>query len=306
MTPPRHRPPVRQRVAFAANPRSGAGRGRHAAEVALPILAGAADVEDVTGADAAATASALAGAVRAGVDAVVVSGGDGMVNLAVNAVAATGTPLGIVPAGTGNDIARELGLPLAVQDAAAVVLRALDDGSRRRVDAARCLLDGGGVRWFAGVLGAGFDAVVNERANGWAWPRGSAKYTLAIVRELPVYHERHYLLDLDGQQVEARAMLVAVANGPAYGGGMRISPRSSMEDGLLDVVVAGPISRFELLRIFPKVFSGRHVDHPRVRLYRAACVRIDSPGMVGYADGERFGPLPLTSEAMPGALTLLA
>jgi diacylglycerol kinase (ATP) len=297
---------VRQRVAFAANPRSGAGRGRRAAEVALPILAGAADVEDVTGADAAATASALAGAVRAGVDAVVVSGGDGMVNLAVNAVAGTGTPLGIVPAGTGNDIARELGLPLAVQGAAAVVLRALDDGTRRTVDAARCRLDRGGVRWFAGVLSAGFDAVVNERANGWAWPRGSAKYSLAVARELPVFHERHYLLDLDGQQVEARAMLVAVANAPAYGGGMRISPRSSMDDGLLDVVVAGPISRFELLRIFPKVFSGRHVDHPRVRLHRAACVRIDSPGMVGYADGERFGPLPLTSEAVPGALTLLA
>jgi diacylglycerol kinase (ATP) len=297
---------VRRRVAFAANPRSGAGRGRRAAEVALPILAGAADVEDVTGADAAATASALAGAVRAGVDAVVVSGGDGMVNLAVNAVAGTGTPLGIVPAGTGNDIARELGLPLAVQGAAAVVLRALDDGTRRSVDAARCRLDRGGVRWFAGVLGAGFDAVVNERANGWAWPRGSAKYTLAVARELPVFHERHYLLDLDGQQVEARAMLVAVANAPAYGGGMRISPRSSMDDGLLDVVVAGPISRFELLRIFPKVFSGRHVDHPGVRLHRAACVRIDSPGMVGYADGERFGPLPLTCEAVPEALTLLA
>jgi diacylglycerol kinase (ATP) len=297
---------VRRRVAFAANPRSGAGRGRRAAEVALPILAGAADVEDVTGADAAATASALAGALRAGVDAVVVSGGDGMVNLAVNAVAGTGTPLGIVPAGTGNDIAHELGLPLAVQGAAAVVLRALDDGTRRSVDAARCRLDRGGVRWFAGVLGAGFDAVVNERANGWAWPRGSAKYTLAVARELPVFHERHYLLDLDGQQVEARAMLVAVANAPAYGGGMRISPRSSMDDGLLDVVVAGPISRFELLRIFPKVFSGRHVDHPRVRLHRAACVRIDSPGMVGYADGERFGPLPLTCEAVPGALTLLA
>jgi diacylglycerol kinase (ATP) len=297
---------VRPRVAFAANPRSGAGRGRRAADVALPILAGAADVEDVTGADAAATARALSAAAEAGVDAVVVSGGDGMVNLAVNAVAGTGTPLGIVPAGTGNDIARELGLPLSVQDAAAVVVRALVDDSRRSVDAVRCRLDGGGVRWFAGVLGAGFDAVVNERANGWTWPRGQAKYTLAVARELPVFHERSYVLDLDGETVTARAMLVAIANGPAYGGGMRISPRSSMEDGLLDVVVAGPLSRWEFARVFPSVFSGRHVDHPRVTLYRAACVRIDSPGIVGYADGERFGPLPLTCEAVRGALTVLA
>jgi diacylglycerol kinase (ATP) len=296
---------VRPRVAYAANPRSGAGRGRRVAEVALPILAGAADVEDVTGADAAGTARALVAAVEAGVDAVVVSGGDGMVNLAVNAVAGTGTPLGIVAAGTGNDIARELGLPLAADHAAAAVVRALDDGIRRTVDAARCRLDGGGVRWFAGVLGVGFDAVVNERANGWSWPRGQAKYTLAVARELPVFRERSYVLDLDGRPVSARAMLVAIANGPAYGGGMRISPRSSMDDGLLDVVVAGPLSRWEFARIFPTVFSGRHVDHPRVTLYRAASVRIDSPGIIGYADGERFGPLPLTCDAVPGALTVL-
>jgi diacylglycerol kinase (ATP) len=297
---------VRPRVAFAGNPRSGAGRGRRAAEVVLPVLAATADVEDVTGPDAAVSADKLHAAVEGGVDAVVVSGGDGMVNLAVNAVAGTGTPLGIVAAGTGNDVARELGLPLTVPDAAAAVVRALTGGSRRTVDAARCRDDDGCVRWFAGVLGAGFDAVVNERANGWTWPRGRARYTLAVARELPVFRERHYVLDLDGQVVRARAMLVAIANGPAYGGGMRISPASLFDDGLLDVVVAGPISRLELLRIFPKVFSGRHVDHPRVSLYRAACVRVDSPGIVGYADGERFGPLPLTCEAVPGALTLLA
>jgi len=301
---------VRRRVAFAANPRSGAGRGRRAAEVALPILAGAADVEDVTGADAAATAAALAGAVRAGVDAVVVSGGDGMVNLAVNAVAGTGTSLGIVAAGTGNDIARELGLPLAVEQAAAVVVRALHRGGRRTVDAARCRIESGGVRWFAGVLAAGFDAVVNERANGWTWPRGHAKYTLAVARELPVFTARSYVLDLDGRVLHLQAMLVAVANAPAYGGGMRISPRSRMDYGLLDVVVVGPVSRWEFVRIFHTVFAGRHIDHPRVSLYRGACVCVDSlpdqKGIVGYADGERFGPLPLTCEAVPGALTLLA
>src|SRR5205085_493115 len=122
-------------------------------------------------------------------------------------------------------------------------------------DGVRChLASGGGARWFAGVLGAGFDAVVNERANGWSWPRGSARYTLAVARELPVFRERSYLLDLEGREVRARATLVAVANGPAYGGGMRISPDARFDDGLLDVVVAGPMSRFELVRIFPKVF----------------------------------------------------
>jgi diacylglycerol kinase (ATP) len=298
---------VTRLVAFAANPRSGAGRGRAVAAAALPVLAAGADVDDVTGADAATTAAALTAAVRSGVDAVVVSGGDGMVNLAVNVVAGTGTPLGIVPAGTGNDIARELGVPAGGPDAAAAAVRALTSGERRRMDAVRCSRDADGqVRWFAGVLGAGFDAVVNERANGWSWPRGRAKYTLAVVRELPVFTERRYTLDLDGRELEAPAMLVAVANVPAYGGGMRISPGSRVDDGLLDVVVAGPVSRLELLRIFPQVFSGRHVDHPRVRLFRARCVRIAAPGIVAYADGERFGPLPLTCRAVPGAVTLLA
>jgi diacylglycerol kinase (ATP) len=301
---------VRPRLAFAGNPTSGAGRGRRAAATALPILRASADVDDVTGPDAGTTAARLRTAVEAGVDAVVVSGGDGMVNLGVNVVAGTATPLGIVPAGTGNDIARELGVPLDAGAAAGTVVRALAEGTRRTVDAVRCSPEGGGdVRWFAGVLAAGFDAVVNERANGWRWPRGSAKYTLAVARELPVFRERRYELDLDGRVVRARAMLVAVANGPAYGGGMRISPDSAFDDGLLDVVVAGPISRFELVRIFPKVFSGRHLEHPRVQVHRAACVRIASPpeekGIVGYADGERFGALPLTCEAVPRALTLL-
>jgi diacylglycerol kinase (ATP) len=298
---------VRPRIAFAANPRASAGRGGAAAAVAVPVLAADLDVRNVTSPDARSTAAALADVVRAGVDAVVVAGGDGTVNLAVNVVAGTGTPLGIIPAGTGNDIARELGLPLDPVAAARAVVGALLGGERRRADAVRCRLRGGGeIRWFAGVLGAGFDAVVNERANRWSWPRGGAKYTLAVARELPLFRERRYLLDLDGRQAEARAMLVAVANGPAYGGGMRIVPDARFDDGLLDVVVAGPISRFELVRIFPKVFSGRHVDHPRVHVYRAACVRIDSPGITAYADGERFGPLPLLCEAVPGALALLA
>ena len=298
---------MRPRVAFAGNPHSGAGRGRAAATAALHVLAASADVRDVTGPDAATTGLALARERDAGVDAVVVAGGDGTVHLAVNVLAGTGTPLGIVPGGTGNDIARELGLPLEPVAAAHAAVEALVRGARRPVDAVRCRhAPDGNVRWFLGVLAAGFDAVVNERANRWSWPRGSTKYTLAVMRELPVFRERSYLLELDGHQLRARAMLVAVANGPSYGGGMRIAPDARVDDGLLEVVVAGPISRLELVRIFPKVFSGRHVDHPRVHVYRAACVRLESPGIVAFADGERLAPLPVLCQAVPEALTLLA
>jgi diacylglycerol kinase (ATP) len=245
-----------------------------------------------------------------GLDTLVVCGGDGTVNLGVNAVAGTGVLLGIVAAGTGNDVARGLGLPVGDWPAAAdVLVSALAEGGadhprRRVVDAVRCTW-GGESAWYAGVLGAGFDAVVNERANGWSWPRGRAKYPLAVVRELPVFQAREYVLDLDGETWRAPAMLVAVANGPSYGGGLQVCPDARFDDGLLDVLVVAPMSRTQLIRIFPKVYSGRHVTDPRVTIRRAGRVAISASGIVGYADGERIGPLPLTCEAVPGALTVL-
>jgi diacylglycerol kinase (ATP) len=210
----------------------------------------------------------------------------------------------VVPAGTGNDIPRAFGLPTGVDGAVRGIAAALATGSVRVVDAVRCT-GAGDPRWFAGVLGAGFDAVVNERANGWRWPRGSARYTLAVLRELPAFREREYTLELDGVRHTTSAMLVAVANTPAYGGGMHIAPGARPDDGLLDVVVAGPIGRAEFARVFPRVFAGRHVDHPHVHVHKAARVCVSTPGVVGYADGERIGPLPLLCEAVPGALRLL-
>jgi diacylglycerol kinase (ATP) len=302
--------PVAGSVTLAVNPRAGAGRGAAIGDAARAALAAAGvAVTEVHAQDAAAAARAMADAVRAGTGALVVVGGDGMVHLGVNAVAGTATPLGVVPAGTGNDVPRELGLPAQVGPAVHAIAAALAHGEVRRVDAVRCA-GSSGTRWFGGVLAAGFDAVVNARANGWAdgwgWPRGSARYTLAVLRELPSFRQRDYRLELDGVRVETSALIVAVANVAAYGGGMRIAPGALPDDGLLDVVVAGPIGRAEFVRVFPRVFSGRHVEHPGVHVHRAARVRVEADGIVGYADGERVGPLPLDCEVVPGALSLLA
>ena len=165
---------------------------------------------------------------------------------------------------------------------------------------------GGEAGWFAGVLAGGFDALVNERANQWAWPRGQMRYNLAILRELPGFRAIPYRLTLDGTPVETEAMLVAVANGPAYGGGMKVVPTAVFDDGLLDVLVLSRISIPEFLRVFPRVFSGGHVDHPAVTIHRARSVRLDAAGIVGYADGERFAPLPLECTAVPGAVSVLS
>jgi len=181
-----------------------------------------------------------------------------------------------------------------------------DPSTLRRIDAVRGTSGGDGApRWFVGVLCGGFDAVVNERANAWSWPRGRMRYNLAIARELPVFRPLPYEIELDGETWRTEAVLVAVGNGTSYGGGMRITPDASLDDGLVDVLVAGPMSKAALVRVYPRVFDGSHVRHPGVTIRRARRVRLSTAGVVAYADGERFGRLPVELEVVPGALRVL-
>ena len=293
------------RLGLIVNPTSGKNTGARIGAQALTLLrAAGADIVDLSAADArGALEKGRAAVADRAVDAVVVTGGDGMVHLGANLCAGTDVPLGVIAAGTGNDIARELGLP--VRDAAKAVERILSGGTRR-VDVAQHTTPTGETRWFLGVLAAGFDAVVNERANHWRWPKGPMRYNLAILRELPVFRAIPYVLELDGTRIETEAMLVAVGNGPAYGGGMRVTPDAAFDDGLLDVLVLHRISTAQFLRVFPSVFRGAHTSHPAVEVHRARRVRLEALGIVSYADGERFAPLPMTMEVVPGALTVLA
>ena len=293
------------RLGLIVNPTSGKNTGARIGSEALTLLrAAGVDILDLSAADARSAKEQGRAAVASGaVDRIVVAGGDGMVHLGANLCAGTDVPLGVIAAGTGNDIARELGLP--VRDAAKAVERILA-GATRAVDAARHTTPTGEDRWFLGVLAAGFDAVVNERANHWRWPKGPMRYNLAILRELPVFRAIPYVLELDGRRIETEAMLVAVGNGPSYGGGMRVTPDAAFDDGLLDVLLLRRVSTPEFLRVFPKVFRGAHTSHPAVEVLRARTVRLEATGIVSYADGERFVPLPMTMEVVPGALTVLA
>jgi len=270
--------------------------------VTARLAADGCELVELSSESAAETLDRARSAVAAGLDALVVVGGDGMVNVGVNAVAGTDVPLGVVAAGTGNDVAKTLGLPVRDAAAAAEVLRA---GHVRRIDAVRGTSASGVPRWFVGVLCGGFDAVVNERANGWSWPRGRMRYNLAIARELPVFRPLPYEIELDGEPWRTEAVLVAVGNGTSYGGGMRITPDAQYDDGLLDVLVAGPLSVPALVRVYPRVFNGSHTSHPAVTVRRARRVRLSTPGVVAYADGERFGPLPVELEVVPAALGVL-
>jgi diacylglycerol kinase (ATP) len=250
-------------------------------------------------------------AVDAAPDALVVVGGDGMVSLGVNLLAESPVPLGIIPCGTGNDMARGLGIPVGDPDAAleALVLalerppRVIDAGRIRHADAAT---GDDTTTWFASVLSAGFDAIVNERANRLRHPRGKSRYLVALMIELARLRPIRYRLVLDGIETETDAALVAVGNNQSIGGGMRVTPDAVLDDGLFDVLVVTPLSRLAFLRVFPRVFAGTHLSDPRVSVHRARSVRIEAAGVVAYADGERVGVLPVDIEMVPGALRVLA
>jgi diacylglycerol kinase (ATP) len=286
---------VTRRIALLVNPTAGKGRGARLLEPVTGYLRdGGAAVDVVVGRDADEAFDRVRNEVAQGVDGLVAVGGDGLLNLALQVVAGTEIPLGVVPAGTGNDIARALGVPLRDPLAAAAVVSA---GRTRAVDLGRA-----NGRWFAGVLGSGFDSMVNERANRMSWPSGRSRYNIAIVAELRTFRPVPFTLEVDGEPWKTEAMLVAVGNGSSYGGGMRVCPDARMDDGMLDLTVLGPISKPEFLRVFPTVYKGTHVNHPAVTVRRARDVTLTADGVTAYADGERVALLPVRCEAVPAAL----
>jgi diacylglycerol kinase (ATP) len=213
-------------------------------------------------------------------------------------LAGTGTNLGIVPSGTGNDVARYLGIPRSDPQLAADVVV----GSHvRTIDLART-----GPTYFVTVLAAGFDSKVNERANAMTWPRGQMRYNLATLAELRVFEPLPYTIELDGQVRRTDAMLVAVGNGPSFGGGLRITEGARFDDGWLDVVVVKPMSKAKLVRSYPRLYTGTISQLPEYEHHRARRVTVAAPGIVAYADGERVGSLPLTVDIVPDALRVLA
>ncbi len=281
------------------NPTAGKGRAGRARDAALEVLGGAGlAVQSLEGRDADDALDIARKCVADDFETLVVCGGDGMVHIAAQALAGTRTRLGVIPAGTGNDFARYFDLPR--KDPAAAARRIVDNRTRA-VDLART-----GATYFATVMAAGFDAVVNERANAMTWPGGQMRYNIATIAELRTFRPLPYTLELDGETRQVEAMLVAVGNGPSYGGGLRMTEGADVDDGLLDVVIIKSLSRLELVRTYPKLFKGTHTDHPQYEVHRVRTTTIAAPGVVAYADGERIGPLPLTVECVPGALTLLA
>jgi diacylglycerol kinase (ATP) len=293
-------------IAVLANPCAGRGRHRGLLPGVLDALGAAGRPVRLLDAHSSAEAErACHEAVTDGAAALVAVGGDGTVHRALQAAAGRDVGFGVVPAGTGNDFAACTGVRSDPLEAATAIAAALRAGSDHRVDLARAVGTDGADRWFGAVLAAGFDAMVNERANRMRWPRGPRRYDLAILLELIRLRPRIYALEIDGADHGFEGTLVAVGNCASYGGGMRIAPAADPTDGLLDVVTAAPLSRATVARLKPRLRDGTHVTDVRVRTFRCRQVRLYADGIVGYADGERIGPLPLEVTCVPGAIRLL-
>ncbi|MCX4868160.1 diacylglycerol kinase [Streptomyces sp. NBC_00257] len=290
-------------ITLFVNPTAGRGRGAHAAQPAASALRDAGfSVRTVLGEDADDALRRAREAVAGGTGALIAVGGDGMMSLALQAVAGTMTPLGVVAVGTGNDFARALGLPIRDPAAAGrLAAEALKGGGVREIDLGRV-----GERWFGSVLASGFDSRVNDRGNRMRWVGGRFKYDLAILAELAAFKPISYRVRLDDGPVrEIEATLIAVGNGSTYGGGMRICADAVMDDGLFDVTVVGDCSRTTLLKVFPRVYKGTHLSHPEVTMHRVSSIELAAAGVTAYADGEQLGALPLAARCVPGAVRVL-
>ncbi len=292
--------------ALVVNPTSGKGRGaRYGERAERALRAAGITPQRIVGRDAHDAAKQARAALDAGASALVVVGGDGMVHLGLQLVAGTGTPLGVIPAGTGNDVARYVGLPLADPEAAARIVAA---GHAATFDLGRVTsADSGEPRWFGTVMACGLDSKVNERANRMRRPRGPSRYTLALLAELGPFRALPLDVTIDATHESVEGMLIAVGNGPSYGGGMRICPQADPRDGRFQVTVVNRVGKATLLRIFPKVFSGRHAEHPAVDIRHGSRIELAStaPEPVSvWADGERVGTLPAVCETVAGALTV--
>ena len=287
--------------ALVINPVSGQGRGTTVGTyVAGYLNQHTIDFTIVTGNSSIALSDHLRTFINKNPDCegVIAVGGDGLMHIALQLVVPSQIPFTIIPAGTGNDFVRTLGWDL----------EAIDKQLNQVITTAPSAIDLGLVdgEWFGAILSTGFDSVVNEKANTMTWPKGPMKYNAAIAIELPRFKPRHYEIALDDRTISTEAMLIAVANGRSYGAGMLVCPNANISDGLFDVMVLHPISKFEFMKVFPQVFAGTHISHPAVEIVRSKNVRIESKA-VAYSDGERIGQLPIAAECIhDAALTWVA
>ncbi len=296
------------RVAVVVNPYAGRGRGERAGRAALAHLRRrGAEVRAYRGGSAAETRALTAEALAERPDALVLVGGDGTLSGVLDLVLAAVVPLVLVPAGTGNDLARTLGIPFGRREATAAerAAEAALTGRPARIDVGEIAAPER-TALFLTVAALGFDARVSDRTNRLRWPHGRLRYYLALAVELARLRPTLFTVSVDDDGAVPRpGTIIAIGNARSYGGGMPVCPDADPADGLLDVTLVAPLGRLRLIRLFPLLLQGRHGSRDEVRMTRARRVRVDAPDLLAYADGERVGGGPIEVTVRPGALRML-
>ncbi len=227
----------------------------------------------------------------------VVISGDGLVGAVGGAMAGTDTPLGIIPGGRGNDLARVLGIPDDPAEAVAVLVA----GETRRIDVG----EANGKR-FLGIVSIGFDSEANRLANETSFLRGNLVYAYAALRTLLSWKPGRFTVRVDDERVRFSGYSVSVANSRAFGGGMYIAPDAELDDGEFDIVAVGEVGKLRFVGNLPKVFKGTHVNEDEVRVFRATHLELTaSRPFPVYADGEHLTDLPASLRILPRALSVL-
>jgi len=292
-------------IGLFVNPTAGRGIGKvnHKAITAELTRLGVDFIDYTSSSRELAISKAQTSLAQGEVTALIVAGGDGMVNIGANLAMDAGIPLGIIASGTGNDIARALGLPIDnVTWATQVAIDHLE--IPRTIDIGKATSSTGDF-YFLGSIAAGFDALVNARANKMKRIKGPIKYRIALYRELAKFKKLSYKLTVDGEIHLLDAMLCTIANVPSYGGGMLITPEAQVDDGELDLFIVHKISRPELIRVFPHVYTGTHVEHPAIEIVRVKNVVLEAEAPV-FADGEASGHAPVRISVVPAGIRVLA
>jgi YegS/Rv2252/BmrU family lipid kinase len=227
----------------------------------------------------------------------VVISGDGLLGAIGGAMAGSQTPLGVVPGGRGNDLARVLGIPDEPERAVEVIL----GGHSRRIDVG----EANGKR-FLGIVSVGFDSDANRLANETKFLRGSPVYAYAALRTLLSWKPARFTIAVDGERIRLSGYSISVANSSCFGGGMYVAPDAELDDGEFDVVSVGEVGKLRFVSNLPKVFKGTHVDKDEVRVFRAKHLELSaSRPFPVYADGEHLTDLPVSLRVLPRALSVL-
>jgi len=290
------------RAALVTNPRAGRGKGLRAAAQAEAVLRAAGWRMETLLTEGPGDAVRLAQqAARGGCDVVLACGGDGTLSEVLTGLRGTTVAASVIPAGTGNDFCRTVGIRRGPAEAARQLLTS-------EAVAVDILAVNAEALWCVNIVGIGFDARVARRINRRRrLTAGLAAYLSAVVQELVMYRSDSLCVETDGMQWQGAALLVAIANARSYGAGMLIAPSAEIDDGLLDVVVVEDLGRLEFLRSFPQVLRGTHLGHPAVRTWRGREVRVTAraEAVPVLVDGDIRCETPLSVRVVPGCAWML-